>query len=88
MDFFIQSHDNSLYYNNLSSKANPRDYKGLPKDQSVKETNLDFIEGSWKNSQESAGPMLIKEPTSVVERANLYKKVISNKLRKKSVHCR
>ena len=32
-------------------------------------TNLDFMEGSWKNSQDSAGPRLIKLPTSVGDRA-------------------
>lgn len=31
--------------------------------------NLDNIEGSWKNSEESLGPKLIKEPTSVADKA-------------------
>lgn len=39
--------------------------------------NLDNIEGSWKNSEESLGPMLIKDPTSVGDKPKHYKK--SNK---------
>lgn len=40
-------------------------------------TNLDFIEGSWKNSQESEEPRLIKLPTSVADKANSWRKKIS-----------
>ena len=36
-------------------------------------TNLDFMEGSWKNSHDSAGPRLIKLPTSVGDRAKSCK---------------
>lgn len=32
--------------------------------------NLDSIEGSWKNSQESLVPILINDPTSVADKAN------------------
>jgi hypothetical protein len=39
----------------------------------MQKINLDNIEGSWKNSQESLGPVLIKDPTSVADRANFYK---------------
>jgi hypothetical protein len=35
-------------------------------------TNLDFMDGSWKNSQDSAGPRLIKLPTSVGDREKSY----------------
>jgi len=30
------------------------------------------MDGSWKNSQDSAGPRLIKLPTSVGDRAKSY----------------
>lgn len=32
--------------------------------------NLDFIEGSWKNSDAPVGPRLMKDPTSVADNAN------------------
>lgn len=32
------------------------------------ETYLDSIEGSWKNSQDSSAPKLIKDPTSVADK--------------------
>lgn len=35
--------------------------------------NLDFIEGSWKNSHDSAGPRLIRHPISVADNAKSYK---------------
>lgn len=36
----------------------------------TKEINLDSIDGSWKNSQESFEPKLIRDPTSVADKAN------------------
>lgn len=35
--------------------------------------DLESIEGSWKNSQESLEPKIITDPTSVGDRANAYK---------------
>lgn len=36
--------------------------------------NLDSIAGSWKNSEESLGPMVSKDPTSVGDKAKCYKR--------------
>jgi hypothetical protein len=43
-------------------------------------TNLDFMEGSWKNSQDSAGPRLIKLPTSVGDKAKSCTTNVPNQL--------
>ena len=47
-------------------------------------TNLESIPGSWKNSHESLGPKLIKEPISVADNANNCKMVIES-IRKDTV---
>lgn len=36
--------------------------------------NLDFIEGSCRNSQASSGPRLIMLPTSVGDKAKTYRR--------------
>lgn len=35
------------------------------------------MEGSWKNSELSWGPMLITDPTSVADKANNYNNICS-----------